>query len=47
MDITGDGAVEFFTNRKKITSRWTVSKELLAVAKHEGPVDQAHFSGRM
>jgi len=47
MDITGDGAVEFFTNRKKITSRWTISQELLAVTKHEGPVDQAHFSGRM
>ena len=22
MDITGEGAVEFFTNRRKITARW-------------------------
>ena len=22
MDITGDGAIEFFTNRIKITSKW-------------------------
>ena len=24
MDITGDGAIEFFTNRIKITSKWPV-----------------------
>jgi hypothetical protein len=24
-DITGDGAMEFFTNRRKITSKWTAS----------------------
>lgn len=24
MDITGDGGIEFFTNRIKITSKWPV-----------------------
>ena len=53
MDITGDGAMEFFTNRIKVTSKWPVPdlKELVggtatadALA---APVDQANFAGRM
>ena len=27
MDITGDGAIEFFTSRRKITTKWVVPKE--------------------
>lgn len=26
-DITGDGAIEFFTLRRKITTKWTKPKE--------------------
>jgi len=26
-DITGDGAIEFFTERKKITTKWTPPEE--------------------
>jgi malonate-semialdehyde dehydrogenase (acetylating)/methylmalonate-semialdehyde dehydrogenase len=51
MDITGDGAIEFFTNRIKITSKWVVSadagltSESLAIS--SGAVDHANFAGRM
>ncbi|DAZ99137.1 TPA: hypothetical protein N0F65_010221 [Lagenidium giganteum] len=38
MDITGDGCVEFFSNRRKITTKWsTVSNA----------ADKANFSGQM
>jgi len=58
MDITGDGAMEFFTNRIKVTSKWPVpnveeciSGETLAderaAASGSGAVDQANFAGRM
>ena len=42
VDITGDGAMEFFSNRIKITSKWIVpnEKEL-----GNGPVDHANFAG--
>eukprot|EP00561_Arcocellulus_cornucervis_P012244 CAMPEP_0185799074 /NCGR_PEP_ID=MMETSP1322-20130828/90_1 /TAXON_ID=265543 /ORGANISM="Minutocellus polymorphus, Strain RCC2270" /LENGTH=534 /DNA_ID=CAMNT_0028494613 /DNA_START=173 /DNA_END=1777 /DNA_ORIENTATION=+ len=54
LDITGDGALEFFTSRIKITSKWPVPdlKELVGSAGASGsvasaPVDQANFAGRM
>ena len=59
MDITGDGAIEFFTNRIKITSKWPVpsAPEYLAgLEQEEGKkkqgdgeknVDHANFAGRM
>jgi len=43
MDTTGDGAVEFFTNRIKITSKWApITKEKAGL-----PVDRANFDGSM
>ena len=27
MDITGDGAMEFFSNRVKVTSKWPISRK--------------------
>jgi len=57
MDITGDGAIEFFTNRIKITSKWPVPTcpeyamglEQQAEEKEGGltSVDHANFAGRM
>lgn len=54
MDITGDGAIEFFTNRIKITSKWPVPSApeyVMGVEKQqqekEGHVDHANFAGRM
>jgi malonate-semialdehyde dehydrogenase (acetylating)/methylmalonate-semialdehyde dehydrogenase len=54
MDITGDGAIEFFTNRIKITSKWpTPSVPEYAMGTKEGAVtmnggtDHANFAGRM
>jgi len=55
MDITGDGAIEFFTNRIKITSKWpvptvpeyTMGLEDQHQQKASGEVDHANFSGRM
>lgn len=54
MDITGDGAIEFFTNRIKITSKWpvpTVPEYTMGLEdqqqKASGEVDHANFSGRM
>jgi acyl-CoA reductase-like NAD-dependent aldehyde dehydrogenase len=43
MDTTGDGAVEFFTNRIKITSKWApITAEIAGL-----PVDVANFDGNM
>ena len=54
MDITGDGAIEFFTNRIKITSKWPtptvpeyiVGTQEVAVTMNGG-TDHANFAGRM
>ncbi|KAL9187570.1 hypothetical protein ACHAXT_001673 [Thalassiosira profunda] len=56
MDITGDGGIEFFTNRIKITSKWPApsAPEYLAGLEQVqengvggGAVDHANFAGRM
>ena len=54
MDITGDGAIEFFTNRIKITSKWpvpTVPEYTMGLEdqqqKTSGEVDHANFAGKM
>ncbi len=59
MDITGDGAIEFFTNRIKITSKWPApcvseyamgleqQQNELGVGGNATTVDHANFSGRM
>ena len=49
MDITGDGAMEFFTNRIKVTSKWPVSRTNLKRShdQMEGPKDSANFAGQM
>mmetsp|Transcript_19060 Transcript_19060/g.28265 ORF Transcript_19060/g.28265 Transcript_19060/m.28265 type:complete len:532 (+) Transcript_19060:79-1674(+) len=54
MDITGDGAIEFFTNRIKITSKWpkpTVPEYVMGVQEGavvmNGGTDHANFAGRM
>lgn len=59
MDITGDGAIEFFTNRIKITSKWPVPSGVpeyamgLEQQNEQVPgggnatVDHANFAGRM
>ena len=47
-DITGDGAMEFFSNRIKITSKWTASYGSKRTA--DGAVktrDAANFDGKM
>lgn len=49
-DITGDGAMEFFTNRIKITSKWSASYGSSASpAKRQKTenLDKANFDGRM
>ncbi|RLN98116.1 hypothetical protein BBJ28_00017263, partial [Nothophytophthora sp. Chile5] len=38
MDITGDGCVEFFSTRRKITSKWSTAIN---------PADGANFSGQL
>jgi len=38
-DITGDGALEFFTRRRKITTKWSINPN--------APPDAANFSGVM
>ncbi|TDH69829.1 hypothetical protein CCR75_002365 [Bremia lactucae] len=38
MDITGDGCIEFFSTRRKITSKWSTTRNLQ---------DVANFSGQM
>jgi malonate-semialdehyde dehydrogenase (acetylating)/methylmalonate-semialdehyde dehydrogenase len=52
MDITGDGAIEFFSNRIKVTSKWpepTVSEYLTGKKRSVDDVmtDHANFAGRM
>ena len=57
MDITGDGAIEFFTNRIKITTKWPapVAEEYVLGAQQQdgvgtvqnGGTDNANFAGRM
>jgi hypothetical protein len=53
MDITGDGAIEFFTNRIKITSKWpspTVPEYvegMQSTVTMNGGTDHANFAGRM
>jgi malonate-semialdehyde dehydrogenase (acetylating)/methylmalonate-semialdehyde dehydrogenase len=56
MDITGDGAIEFFTNRIKITSKWparSAPEYMLGIEQQEvsatqnGATDHANFAGRM
>lgn len=54
VDITGDGAMEFFSNRRKVTQKWTASYSTNAEpaakrAKKEAavPTDKANFDGRM
>jgi acyl-CoA reductase-like NAD-dependent aldehyde dehydrogenase len=44
MDITGDGGVEFFSNRIKISSKWSVVKPTVSEI---GAVDHANFAGTM
>lgn len=44
MDITGDGAMEFFTNRIKVTSKWTIPNLESHVG---GQTDHANFAGTM
>ncbi len=57
MDITGDGRMEFFTNRIKITSRWPAPKYASWLERDGeggsddkggvgGGVDHANFAGR-
>jgi malonate-semialdehyde dehydrogenase (acetylating)/methylmalonate-semialdehyde dehydrogenase len=46
MDITGDGAMEFFSNRIKITTKWPVVRGTVVPASSE-PKDAANFSGQM
>jgi len=44
MDITGDGAMGFFSNRRKITTKWPAVQQ----QKAEGDsTDRANFSGAM
>ena len=54
MDITGDGSVEFFTNRIKVTTKWpapNVEEHVLGLANGAGKdaagVDHANFAGTM
>lgn len=49
VDITGDGAMEFFSNRIKVTSKWILPEEcqLGTSGSENGPVDHASFAGRM
>mmetsp|Transcript_16437 Transcript_16437/g.24246 ORF Transcript_16437/g.24246 Transcript_16437/m.24246 type:complete len:507 (+) Transcript_16437:132-1652(+) len=49
MDITGDGAMEFFTNRIKVTSKWPVSRTPMKKSRDqmEGHKDSANFAGQM
>jgi malonate-semialdehyde dehydrogenase (acetylating)/methylmalonate-semialdehyde dehydrogenase len=44
MDITGDGAIEFFSNRIKVSTRWPVSIKTVEVSQSS---DYANFAGQM
>lgn len=52
-DVTGDGAMEFFSNRIKITSKWAASYGTAASSSigvkrgHEAMTDKANFDGKM
>mmetsp|Transcript_1498 Transcript_1498/g.1627 ORF Transcript_1498/g.1627 Transcript_1498/m.1627 type:complete len:522 (-) Transcript_1498:184-1749(-) len=45
MDITGDGAIEFFTNRIKVTSKWSIPNDL--TVGDTNVIDHANFAGTM
>lgn len=45
MDITGDGGMEFFSNRIKVTSKWPTLKR--SRDEVEGRKDSANFAGQM
>jgi malonate-semialdehyde dehydrogenase (acetylating)/methylmalonate-semialdehyde dehydrogenase len=51
MDITGEGCVEFFSNRRKITTRWPnpnpEAAAAAAAAAAAGEKDTANFNGQM
>lgn len=53
MDITGDGGLEFFTHRIKVTSKWPLKRSAgaaglpVAAAANGGPTDHANFAGTM
>jgi malonate-semialdehyde dehydrogenase (acetylating)/methylmalonate-semialdehyde dehydrogenase len=50
MDITGDGAMEFFSNRVKITCKWPTVKSLKRNHEEistEQEKDKANFAGQM
>ncbi|KAJ1391460.1 hypothetical protein B484DRAFT_408728, partial [Ochromonadaceae sp. CCMP2298] len=48
-DITGDGAMEFFSNRIKVTSKWMASYGGESNKKQKTDVyeDKASFDGKM
>eukprot|EP00941_MAST-03F_sp_MAST-3F-sp1_P004786 g4786.t1 len=43
-DVTGDGAMEFFTTRRKVTSKWT---KIVGRPVEEDKTDHANFAGQM
>ena len=51
MDITGDGAMEFFSHRIKVTTKWVLPKGVdmvgADVEMNGAVVDQANFAGNM
>jgi acyl-CoA reductase-like NAD-dependent aldehyde dehydrogenase len=47
LDITGDGALEFFTNRIKVTSKWSVPSDVVESNEVNGVADHANFAGKM
>ncbi|KAL3895883.1 MAG: hypothetical protein SGARI_007319 [Bacillariaceae sp.] len=53
MDITGDGAMEFFSNRIKVTSKWPLIKPPAPSRKRDhsemasAQADSANFAGQM
>jgi len=46
-DITGDGAMEFFSTRRKVTVRWGESFSTNIQAKKDDTADKANFAGKM
>ena len=57
MDITGEGCLEFFTNRKKVTAKWayptapvtatTTTAAARSTEHHMDVGDKANFNGVM
>ena len=47
VDITGDGGMEFFSNRIKITSKWPMDEPETTTTTKTTTVDQANFAGSM